>query len=688
MLKLYPENIDFSDNKRIIDILSEIAWHSKTQKEITDSVTELREAAIKARKAEPFDELIKRANELLKTDAEFRESGFELRYRYTFDDYTTTETPFKDVFFQPSQFLRNQRLEVLALEAKEVGFSCFKKQFKLFCENMRKLNVGDEYSTVSNPTNFPQQPLELDAGEWSCSYDRVQREVRERIEIACRHPIMPVERLVNIDTGEEKLKVAYYKGKYWREIIVGKKELFDASKIIQLAAVGVSVTSKTAKSLSEYMCDIEAINYDILPEYESVSRLGYIGNGEQFSPYVDGVIFDGDANYSTIYNAITEHGNYEKWLETAIRCRNDSITAQIMLAASFASVLIGKIGALCFFVHLWGVESGTGKTVALMLAASVWGNPEIGKYPQTFNATQVGHEKTAAFLNNVPLCIDELQLSKDSHGRSKFDVYQLSQGVGRTRGNKGGGVDKTPTWSLCVITTGESPIVSDSSGSGAVNRVIDIECRASDAVIRDGIGTSRIVKQNYGFAGKKFVESLTEPVLTEVQQKYELYFKELSSGATTEKQAMAAAMLLTADEFADRFIFKTGKHISVTQIEDFLKTKSSVSAGERGYSYMCDWVAMNTNRFKSEENNSGECYGVIDGEWAYINNSVFRKAAKDAGFDDRALLSWLKTNGLIQTRGRNMTRGKRINNVNTECVVMKLHDSDYSEIDEYEELLP
>ena len=688
MLKLYPENIDFSDNKRIIDILSEIAWHSKTQKEITDSVTELREAAIKARKAEPFDELIMRANELLKTDAEFRESGFSLRYRYTLDDYTTTETPYKDVFFQPSQFLRNQRQEVLALEAKEVGFSCFKKQFKLFCEKMRRLNVGDECSTVSNPTNFPQQRLELDAGEWLCSYDGVQREVRERVEIACRHPIMPVERLVNIDTGEEKLKVAYYKGKYWREIIVGKKELFDASKIIQLAAVGVSVTSKTAKSLSEYMCDIEAINYDILPEYESVSRLGYIGNGEQFSPYVDGVIFDGDANYSTIYNAITEHGNYEKWLETAIRCRNDSITAQIMLAASFASVLIGKIGALCFFVHLWGVESGTGKTVALMLAASVWGNPEIGKYPQTFNATQVGHEKTAAFLNNVPLCIDELQLSKDSHGRSKFDVYQLSQGVGRTRGNKGGGVDKTPTWSLCVITTGESPIVSDSSGSGAVNRVIDIECRASDAVIRDGIGTSRIVKQNYGFAGKKFVESLTEPVLTEVQQKYELYFKELSSGATTEKQAMAAAMLLTADEFADRFIFKTGKHISVTQIEDFLKTKSSVSAGERGYSYMCDWVAMNTNRFKSEENNSGECYGVIDGEWAYINNSVFRKAAKDAGFDDRALLSWLKTNGLIQTRGRNMTRGKRINNVNTECVVMKLHDSDYSEIDEYEELLP
>lgn len=119
-----------------------------------------------------------------------------------------------------------------------------------------------------------------------------------------------------------------------------------------------------------------------------------------------------------------------------------------------------------------------------MLAASVWGNPAIGQYVQTFNATQVGHEKTAAFLNNIPMCIDELQLSKDSHGRSKFDVYQLSQGVGRTRGTKSGGIDKTPVWDLCILTTGESPLTSDNSGAGAVNRVIDIECKAKDAVIK------------------------------------------------------------------------------------------------------------------------------------------------------------------------------------------------------------
>lgn len=667
----------------IINILEQIAWFSEEQEQLTSNLTLLRNSAIKANKKEIFDRCLKTAKEGGVSAEDM--NGCEWRFRYNFEDFGSSEEPYKEVFFQPTAFLKQRTLDRLAVEANKCGFRGFKATYKAFEQSMRQVN-GSSASLI-NPSDFPQQPIELECGEWRCNNTGVSKVMKDRIEYACLHPIMPVERLVNIDTGEEKLRVAFYKGKYWRDFIASKRDLFDGSKIIQFSGLGVSVTSKSAKLLSEFLCDVETLNPDIIPETESVSRLGYIGSGEQFSPYVEKLVFDGDANYSAIYDAITEHGSFDKWLETAVKCRNDSLTAQIMLAASFASVLIKKIGALCFFVHLWGADSGTGKSVALMLAASVWGDPEIGKYPQTFNATQVGHEKTAAFLNNIPMCIDELQLSKDSHGHSKFDVYQLAQGVGRTRGNKGGGVDKTPVWALCVLTTGESPIVSDNAGAGAVNRVIDIECKASDAVIRDGIGVSRIIKQNYGSAGKKFVEALTEDVFIEAQQSYERYFKELSSGTTTEKQAMAASMILTADELADKFIFHTGKHLTVSQISEFLKSKASVSVGERGYAYMCDWVAMNANRFKSEESNSGDCYGVIDNDFAYINNTVFRKAAGDAGFDARALLSWMRTNGMIQTRGRAFTKNKRINGIATECVVMRLHSSVENDPEDYEELL-
>lgn len=682
LLTFNSDSLEKFDTKRISENILIMRDSADNQRELTSMLTSYRQQAREVGKGKEFDELVSRINEANPTDE------LAIRYEYEFSDFSESETPYWDVFNQPTTLLRIQRLEVLASEAKEVGYKSFKKSYDAFQKNLRKLNVRMDGTSFQNPTAFPGQPMELDAGDWRCDAMGVVRETGNGgTEIACIHPIMPVERYVNIDTGEEKIKIAYFNGKYWRDAIISKLDAFDASKVIRLAAIGVSVTTKTARALADYLCYIEGKNKDIIPETESVSRLGYIGSGEQFSPYVEKLVFDGDTNYSTIYDAITEHGKYDKWLETAVKCRNDSITVQIMLAASFASVLIKKIGALCFFVHLWGADSGTGKSVALMLAASVWGDPEIGKYPQTFNATQVGHEKTAAFLNNIPMCIDELQLSKDSHGHSKFDVYQLAQGVGRTRGNKGGGVDRTPVWALCVLTTGESPIVSENAGAGAVNRVIDIECRASDAVIRDGIGVSRIIKRNYGFAGKKFVEALTEDIFSEAQQSYERYFKELSSGTTTEKQAMAASMILTADELADNFIFKTGKHLTVSQISEFLKSKASVSVGERGYAYMCDWVAMNTNRFKSEESNSGDCYGVIDNDFAYINNTVFRKAAGDAGFDARALLSWMKTNGFIQTRGRAFTKNKRINGIATECVVMQLHSSIENGLEDYEELL-
>ena len=95
-----------------------------------------------------------------------------------------------------------------------------------------------------------------------------------------------------------------------------------------------------------------------------------------------------------------------------------------------------------------------------------------------------------------------------------------------------------------------------------------------------------------------------------------------------------------------------------------------MSAGSRGYDYICDWVALNSAKFAGE--GTGDSYGLIDGDYAYINRTVFRKSCIEGGYDERALLSWLRANSLILTRGRAFTRGKRINGVNVECVVLKL----------------
>lgn len=590
------------------------------------------------------------------------------------DDFLTT-TPYEALYaYHKEPFTHAAKMEELAAYSVSKGFKGFKTMYKKYVESL-KAQSGTIY--IDNVTNFTNQPLELNAGDWEADDSGIFKKNGYNDEVACPHPIMPVERLVNIDTGEEKLQLAFRKGTIWRKIIVSKTVLASSNKVTELAGSGIAVTSQNARAFIQYISDMENMNYYLIPEKKSIGRFGYIPD-EGFSPFVDGLIFDGDVNFKAMFQTVRSRGSETKWLETAAEVREMSTTAKIILAASFASVLLEPLNCLPFFVHLWGVDSGTGKTVALMVAASVWGDPAVGAYVKTFDGTVVGMEKTAAFLNNLPFCLDELQLAKDSKGRTTFDVYKLAQGVGRTRGNRSGGVDLTPTWRNCILTTGESPLTGTASGAGAVNRVIDIECKSAQAVIKDGMRISGAVKRNYGFAGRKFVERLYQPgVIDQVSERYRELFRILSDRDTTEKQAMAAAAIILADELACQWIFSGQQPLTIEQVSEFLASKAAVSAGDRGYKYLCDWVTQNSNKLCGRsENPNIEVLGALEDGRAYIIRSVFERILQDAGYSTAAMISYLKQENLIETRGRANTRGKRINGIPTECFCLRLPSVD------------
>ena len=593
-----------------------------------------------------------------------------------------TPAPYEALYkFHKEPFVHATKMAELSAYAERMKFRGFKAMYKRYVESL-KVQSGTVY--IDNVTSFTGQPMELNAGDWEAEDTGIFKKNGFNDEMACPHPIMPIERLVNIDTGEEKLKLAFRKGAIWRKIIVSKIVLANSNKVTELAGSGLAVTSQTASAFVSYISDLENLNYDIIPERKSIGRCGYIAD-EGFSPFVEGLIFDGDANFKGMFEAIRSRGSVEKWLETAKEVRGMSLTARILLAASFASPLLEPLNCLPFFVHLWGVDSGTGKTVALMVAASVWGDPTIGSYVKTFDGTTVGLEKTAAFLNNLPLCLDELQLAKDLKGRTNFDVYKLAQGVGRTRGNRSGGVDLTPTWRNCILTTGESPLTGQAAGAGAVNRVLDIECRSAQAVIRDGMRISSIIKRNYGFAGRIFVEELYQPgVLEQVTERYRQLFQQLNDMDTTEKQAMAAAAIILADELACRWIFQgTERPLTIEQISEFLASRAAVSAGDRGYQYLCDWVTQHSNQLVGRSD-TVEVLGALDGNRAYIIRSVFERILQDAGYSTAAMISYLKQEHLLETRGRANTKGKRINGLPTECfcLILPAVELDDEELDE------
>ena len=608
---------------------------------------------------------------------------------YTRDDYLTTTKPFEYLYaHKDNKFELKQLLGVMSAQAQTVGIRNLAALFKAYMET-----VSGTSAPGFNRTDFTGQELELDCGSWSASDTGIYGTDKLGFEVvACYHPIMPVQRLVNVDTKVHKVMLAYRLGRRWETVIEDKNMISDSRSIIGLSKYGIMVNSETSKALVRYLADVEQLNYDTIPEVSSVGRRGWI-DGYGFSPYEEDLVFDGEETFRTRFESIQEKGSRQAWLDCVRSVRAGktpgNVVARIVLAASFASVLVKPCSCLPFFVHLWG-GSETGKSLSLVLAASVWANPEIGVYIQTFNATEVGKELGAAFCNSLPLVIDELQLVKDN--RKDFDkmIYQLSEGVGRTRGQKQGGLQKTPTWRNCIITTGEFPIISSNSGEGAVNRTIEVDCHDTK-LFDDPKKTATSLYANYGFAGPEFVKHLMEDGVQErVQKLQEAMQDTLKTGDTMDKQTASAALILAADRLAEEWIFQDGIFLQPEDISKYLVSKEAVNQNARALQYLYDFININQSRFTPEaDTHQGEIWGELDGEYACIIRSKFDQILSDEGYNASAFLGWAKNRGYIHcSKKGEPTKPKRINGRVSRCVWLKISDFD-DELDDIDgSLLP
>lgn len=582
---------------------------------------------------------------------------------FTKEDFMFSTDPYDYLDGLKNPFDKQRALTAMCDMASAVGYNSFKRTYDDYRKAQKGLNVAEvENNTIALSQYGLQDAPEYALGMWCCDELGVYRIGENGQDIvACPHIIFPLRRMVNAYTGVEKIEVAYKRGARWRTAVKQKSILASANKIIELADEGVGVNSDNAKELVKYLSDMETLNYDSMPEIQAFDRLGWMENYQAFSPYLKDAVFDEADAFRSVYDAVIKHhGSYNTWLENACRIRADSpVQTKMALAASLASAIVRPCGANPFFLHLWG-GTEAGKTVALMFAASVWADPECGRYWKTFDATAVGQEKMAGFLGNLPLIIDELMLIRD---KKSFDdiVYRLSEGQGRTRGNKEGGVQRQETWRLSIITTGEQPLSSAASGGGAVNRVIDCECTAK--LFIDPHWAANSFRDHYGWFGEKWVEWLMQDDNLELAKAiYKGYYRTITDKKiTTEKQASAAALLLTADSLATEAFFDDGQALTLEDIESFLTSVKEVDQNERAYEYILEMVAMNDFHFSASNDAYVEQWGWKNAitNLVCINRTIFGKLMAEGGYDARSFLSWGLRNGIVHGSVNNQT-GKAI----------------------------
>lgn len=606
--------------------------------------------------------------------------------QFTEEQIMDTPDPYVYLYGISDPFVQQREYERILAYAKTVSRECRAAFVRMWKSYVKSQGADKKTYDAVNVTSFPNQDIVLRCGEYQCDEHGVSyyHPLAGSVTV-CPHPILPSRRIVNIDSGEHKTEIAFLRGNVWRSAIFQNTTIASAQKIVQLASWGVAVDSETAKALVTYLNYISSENYDALPEKKSVGRLGWV-EGYGFSPYIDELLFDGQEQYRHAFEAVRSQGDRDKWMKVARAVRQGkSVAARMMLAASFASALVSPLNALPFMLHCWSNVSGIGKTVALMLAGSVWADPRQGEYIKTFNSTSVGIEMMAAFCGSLPLCLDELCLKNGK--REAFDdmIYGYCEGVGRTRGSRTGGIQKTTAWRNCAISTGEEPLTSARSKAGAINRVLDVN--AGDVnMFEDPRTTVAILNANYGFAGREFIETVTPETIDEIRE-IQLDFQRRMEGQTTDKQSLSASLVLTADTWAERHIFRDGVRLTVEDILPSLTTPESVDVNRRCYEWLLDTINANPSKFEVRDDGTyaGECWGETD--WvkgrAWIIKSTFDRLLDGEGFNPTGFLNWAKfKHRIIPGNGHN-TVMKRLTGQNgiARCVCLVLDAEEDNEDD-------
>lgn len=469
----------------------------------------------------------------------------------------------------------------------------------------------------------------------------------------CRTPILLTQRLKSLETGDEKMEVAFKRDGEWQRAIYPRSVIFSSRSITTLADLGCTITSENSKNVVKFLGALESENIDIIPKNDATSTFGW-QPGRRFIPgHDEGITLDIDPSQRGMAAAYCQNGTMERWIEHMAPHRSRE-KFRFILAASFAAPLLRIVKQRIFFVYNWGGSKG-GKTAALKAALSAWGDPE--RLMVNFNATQVGLERTAAFYCDLPLGIDERQLAGNNQGALEKIVYMIASGTGKIRGAKSGGIQTVHQWRTVALATGEEPLSTETSQTGVSTRVLEIYGGPFDNE-QDAALMHQQAAMDCGWAGPAFIEHILQMDEREIVERYEdmqRYIRETSQGKNGSHIAGIAAVAL-ADSLIDEWFFGGNPRESVAEAKRMAASilinqveANTTDVNENAVQFIVDWVLANRSYFGA--NAIGTCLGFTSetGNTAYIFPSMLNQALTKAGYSPRKTMKYMAEKDLIAT---------------------------------------
>lgn len=233
-----------------------------------------------------------------------------------------------------------------------------------------------------------------------------------------------------------------------------------------------------------------------------------------------------------LMSAFKPKGSLEQWKQMANFYNRDGFELhQFMVASAFGSPLMSFMPIACSSFHVHSKDTGLGKTTAMYVGASVWGNPKtlVVEAQDTKNSLMLRGE----VYKNLPYYIDELT---NSEGKQLSDlIYQLSSGRQRNRMTGSANTERVrgEPWSLLSVSTGNTSVLERISSFKNAPKAEAARMLETKAVkLFDETKTKHLTdahqanSQNiYGHAGVPYLQYIMQNtdrvinLLQEVQQK-------------------------------------------------------------------------------------------------------------------------------------------------------------------------
>ncbi|HEX3655208.1 MAG TPA: DUF927 domain-containing protein [Pirellulales bacterium] len=532
---------------------------------------------------------------------------------------------------------------------------------------------------------------------WELSPAGIRQAGTDAAERSIPAAVVISERLHNVRTGAEHLRIAWSRGQGWRSRVVPRATIATSRTITAFAEFGLPITSNNAPTAVQFLADFETYNFDELRLTEVTEQLGWHGGNtpdrfllgnqtlcgrEASTGHGDGQSLqflgadEGDDQLVEGYHCA---GSFADWREAVAQAGTLPAVALICYV-SLTVPMLRLLESPNFVFSLAGATS-RGKTSTLRVAASIWGRPDE-KSPAaaiaTWDSTRVYIERAMAVRCDTPFILDDTKLAKHPQDVTQA-IYDAAAGRGKGRGSLTG-TRKTLTWHTVLMMSGETPATAFTEAGGTRSRVLELWGSPFGNI---NVETARLINtinagilRNFGHAGPAFIQFLltNRDQWAELRQQYAMLRDGYQARAGDNSVALRmadhfAAIHLTAILAHQASIVPWPYRDAVAELWTVLTADShEADRAAVALRYVMSWAFSHREEFSKHLHTNGTPpHAGWAGRWGSLDDFVgfmphkLDELLRQGNFDAEATRRmWRDREWLRLTEGKNFYRARML----------------------------